>query len=217
MRKNQGFTLIELLIVVAIIAIIAAVAIPNLLQARMRANESNTVVLLRKYVDAQQAFRNAKAGALPANSAKGGTDGYADDFTALYHGHPLAAGPDGRPVADEEKTLTLIDKDFAGAKAPDGTPVHGYLFIEPEGAGAGDAEVTVDPKSGYAAAGSGNFWASRFALLAVPAVAGRTGSRAFFIADDGVLLMKELPADTRAADSMTMDTPLKNAAGWAVR
>jgi len=46
-RKNQGFSLIELLIVVAIILIIAAIAIPNLLRSRMAANEASAVGSLR--------------------------------------------------------------------------------------------------------------------------------------------------------------------------
>lgn len=56
MRKERGFTLIELLIVVAIIGIIAAIAIPNLLDAIERARQKRSVSEIRTMVVSMQAF-----------------------------------------------------------------------------------------------------------------------------------------------------------------
>ena len=55
-NANKGFTLIELMIVVAIIAIIAAIAIPNLLRSRMQSNESSAIGNLRTVVGAQTSY-----------------------------------------------------------------------------------------------------------------------------------------------------------------
>lgn len=72
MRRTKGFSLIELLIVVAIILIIAAIAIPSFLHSRMAANESAAVAAVRTVNTAQISFSSAYP-----------TVGYAATLTAL--------------------------------------------------------------------------------------------------------------------------------------
>jgi len=91
-NRDKGFSLIELLIVVAIILIISAISIPNLLRSRMAANEASAVGSLRTITAACVTYNSTYGVGFPAALSNLGSSGNASPSSADLIDNALAGG-----------------------------------------------------------------------------------------------------------------------------
>jgi len=195
-RKNAGFTLIELMIVVAIIAIIASIAIPKLMSARLAANEAAAIATLRSVSSAEAQIQSS--GAIDTDADGAGEYAY---FAELAGSVPMrisdnaVPGPAaGQPGTAADLLSPSILPNAFGTVTASLVSRSGYFFalFMPDLTFQGIGE---DPAGGGAASAGGaatNINANNseimWACYAWPMDTGATGNRCFFVNQEGDLL-----------------------------
>ena len=191
MKRNHGFTLIELMIVVAIIAIIAAIAIPRLMSARLAANEAAAISTLRSVETAQAQLQSS--GAVDSDGDGAGEYGYFAELSGAVPLRVTAAGVPAAGVAGRDELFPSILSSTFSAVAGSRVMRQGYMFqmwLPGPTVGGVVGGIAEDPTGGKSAAPfpNANNGEIIWCCYAWPANRNKTGNRAFFVSYEGEIL-----------------------------